>query len=106
MIYEANTTRWEIGDIVIHDADAKTDRMLMRVVGETDDGRLITRYLDRSVCRDKYENRPDVLHDPYSSGYQYQPTGPTSIDREEMESEEVTTDIQHKFLASRRATSR
>ena len=29
MIYEANTTRWKRGDVVIHDADAKSERMLM-----------------------------------------------------------------------------
>lgn len=40
----------------------------MRVIGETDDGRLITRYIDRSVCREKYENRLEVLHDPARFG--------------------------------------
>lgn len=36
MNYEPNTIDWQIGDLVLHDADAKEPRMLMVVVGETD----------------------------------------------------------------------
>jgi hypothetical protein len=68
MIHEANSTRWKLGDHVIHDADAKTERMLMIVTGCTKDGAYITRYADKSVCAERYENPLNVLHDPARFG--------------------------------------
>lgn len=64
MNYEPNTTKWKIGDIVIHDADAKNERMLMRVVGYEDNGKLITKYINFESGEPMYTNRIDVLHDP------------------------------------------
>jgi len=68
MIYEPNTTKWKTGDIVIHDADAKTARMLMRITGGTARGTYFTRYLDKSVDAARYENSLEVLHDPARFG--------------------------------------
>ena len=33
MNYHPNICDWQIGDIVIHDADAKVEHMLMKVIG-------------------------------------------------------------------------
>ena len=33
--YPPNTKRWQKGDLVLHDADAKEARMLMRVIAAT-----------------------------------------------------------------------
>ena len=64
MNYEPNTTKWEIGDIVIHDADAKNERMLMRVIGYEDNGKLITEYIKFESPDKTYTNRIEVLHAP------------------------------------------
>jgi len=64
MIHEPNTKKWRLGDVVIHDADAKKHGMLMRVTGTTKDGSYITRYLDRSVSPERCVNRMEALHDP------------------------------------------
>lgn len=59
-----NTTHWQKGDLVIHDADAKTDKMLMRVIGYTRDGLCKTQYVDRQHRRTIYTNELKYLHDP------------------------------------------
>lgn len=59
-----NTTHWKKGDIVIHDADRKCDRMLMVVIGYTRDGLCKTRYVNPSVSRKVYINEIAYLHDP------------------------------------------
>lgn len=68
MNYEPNTADWQVGDIVIHDADAKKPHMLMVVVDhlETDEGReYATVYLDTERNRQKrYWNPMRNLHDP------------------------------------------
>jgi len=71
MNYTPNTIDWQIGDLVIHDADHKSDDMIMRVVGRTRDGLIKTKYLgpDQSflvhACRNKvWTNPKEVLHDP------------------------------------------
>lgn len=68
MIHEKNSTRWKLGDYVIHDADAKNERMLMIVTGCTKEGTYITRYANKDVCPDRYENPLKVLHDPLRFG--------------------------------------
>lgn len=62
---EPNTIYWNVGDLVIHDADEKSERMLMRVV-ETGapDGRIKTNYANRKWNEPHYLNRKEVLHDP------------------------------------------
>jgi len=51
MNYEPNTTVWKVGDIVIHDADAKRMNMLMKVIERRQDatGRhlFICAYIDK-----------------------------------------------------------
>lgn len=68
MIHEANKTRWKIGSIVVHDVDAKTERMLMRVTGTTATGLYITRYIDQRVSKERYENELRYLHEPARFG--------------------------------------
>jgi hypothetical protein len=68
MIHEPNQTKWKLGDLVIHDADAKTERMLMQITGGTVKGTYFTRYLDRTVDASRYENGLEVLHDPKRFG--------------------------------------
>ena len=71
MNYEPNLIQWKRGDIVIHDADAKDSRMLMRVVGYLRNGLCRTVYVNKERQRGwGYErvsrliNRVAVLHDP------------------------------------------
>lgn len=74
MIYEPNTTEWPIGALVIHDADAKTPRMLMRVTGRVKKtGKYKTRYaFPREVHpawrRKVWINDISYLHDPARFG--------------------------------------
>ena len=72
MIYEANTVQWKMGSVVIHDADAKREDMLMRVIGYGKDGLCQTRYIGprRSNCdpRKVWENDIKYLHDPARFG--------------------------------------
>lgn len=68
MIHEANSTRWKLGDYVIHDADAKNEHMLMVVTGCTKEGSYITRYANKEVCSERYENPLRALHDPRRFG--------------------------------------
>lgn len=64
MNYEPNTTQWQKGDFVLHDADAKEPRMLMRVIGYTRDGLCKTQYMTPDHKRTIWKNRIAVLHDP------------------------------------------
>ncbi len=69
MNYEPNIIDWAVGDLVIHDADAKTAEMLMRVVDiGLPDGRLKTEYANRGGNKKCYRNRKEVLHDPARFG--------------------------------------
>lgn len=74
MNYEPNTTRWPVGVLVIHDADAKTDEMLMEVIGYTKDGMVKTRYYDpplRMPGAHRFKvwtNELKYLHDPKRFG--------------------------------------
>lgn len=60
-----NTTHWKAGDLVIHDADAKTDHMLMRVIGYTSDGLCKTQYVEETKRRTVFTNELKYLHDPH-----------------------------------------
>lgn len=70
MIYEPNTIRWMIGDLVLHDADRKRPEMLMRVIGYTPEGLCRTRYLDGTGRwrRAILTNEITYLHDPARFG--------------------------------------
>lgn len=66
--YAPNTVKWERGDYVIHDADAKNTFMLMVVVGYTKDGYVKTRYINAAQMNRRWrkvlENPLAWLHDP------------------------------------------
>lgn len=65
MNYEPNMKKWEIGDIVIHDADPKNAGSLMRVLGYSKEGKARTEYLDLKRNDFPYcENDLRYLHDP------------------------------------------
>lgn len=64
MNYDPNTTQWRKGDLVLHDADAKEPKMLMKVIGYTRDGLCKTQYLFESHKRTIWENEIAYLHDP------------------------------------------
>jgi len=71
-----NIIIWKIGDLVIHDADAKTNKMLMEVTGFLKDGCVVTKYISKEL-KDKYKkmnrwfNPNKVLHDPHNYGIGY-----------------------------------
>lgn len=69
MNYEPNKTDWKVGDLVIHDADEKSAKMLMRVteIGFRDKT-LMTRYINTAGIALLYRNRKEVLHDPTRFG--------------------------------------
>ena len=94
MNYEANKTQWKVGDLVLHDADAKRPEMLMKVVGYARDGRCKTKYAEanqmngdalRLKMRQKpevWENGIRVLHDPARFGVSVvPPNDPSSATR-------------------------
>ena len=64
MNYEPNDIQWRRGDIVIHDADAKEPKMLMKIVGFTRSGLAKTQYVDKRRQRKIWVNHMSVLHDP------------------------------------------
>lgn len=70
--YPPNTQRWQRGDIVIHDKDAKRPEMLMVVQGyHRYTGECRTTYLhpDYLQCMQKrYYNDIQYLHDPARFG--------------------------------------
>ena len=73
LIYAPNTTRWHVGDFVIHDADAKRADMLMVVTGYSHEGIYRTRYAfpdeqPRSWRRKVWRNTLEPLHDPSRFG--------------------------------------
>jgi len=76
----ANTRQWQVGDYVIHDADAKHDggRMLMRVVGYNRQGACLTRYMDPTLQagRKPWANAIAWLHDPAPYGIPLPPVQP------------------------------
>lgn len=64
MIHEANRIEWKVGDLVIHDCDAKKNKFIMIIKKILKDGRRESKYLDVSVSNKRYRNRIEVLHDP------------------------------------------
>lgn len=74
MNYTPNQEEWKIGDLVIHDADAKKEYMLMKIVGiiETKSGKTYkTEYLlEDKKYRNKlgfskiWCNPKECLHNP------------------------------------------
>lgn len=71
MNYQANTIHWRPGDLVLHDADAKTPEMLMVVLGyDRVTGECRTKYVKPDAmyegCPGKrvYRNWIESLHDP------------------------------------------
>jgi len=74
MNYEPNTIKWKTGDIVIHDADAKSEEMLMVVLGYRCDGNICETVYLRPCSRDSitrrlvFSNEIQHLHDPARFG--------------------------------------
>jgi hypothetical protein len=64
MLYPPNTMHWERGSIVIHHADAKEPKMLMRVIGRTRAGLVKTQYIDKRHKRTVWVNDLKNLLDP------------------------------------------
>lgn len=74
MNYEANTTLWRRGALVLHDKDRKKPDMLMVVQHyDRETGQCITRYLHPDYLpgmRGRFSNDVRVLHDPARFGVQ------------------------------------
>ena len=69
MNYNSNTTEWKIGDLVIHDADEKSRKYLMRVTQiNRKDGMVATVYNNRKGIHPLYLNKMKFLHDPARFG--------------------------------------
>lgn len=68
MNYEPNAIQWQKGAIVIHDADAKEPKMLMRVTGFSKKGLALCRYVDKDKKPTIYPNRLEVLLAPERFG--------------------------------------
>lgn len=102
MNYEENKTQWKVGDLVLHDADAKRPEMLMKVIGYAKDGRCKTRYaepnqMNGDALRIKMRQKPEVwengirvLHDPARFGVNVVPPN-TKITRDDGQERRVAT---------------
>jgi hypothetical protein len=84
MNYTPNTIDWQIGDLVIHDADDKAEHMLMRVIGIDRHGQIKTKYLfpdtERHFHAKVWTNQKEHLHDPARFGifWSERPAAPAS----------------------------
>lgn len=67
-LYDPNTEQWQLGDIVLHDADEKSPKMLMKVIGYTSLGRVKTHYVIKDHGRKTYINDLRNLHNPKRFG--------------------------------------
>ena len=66
---EPNTTDWKVGDLVIHDADEKSSRYLMRITHiDRKDGMIGTVYHNRAGNHPLSLNKAKFLHDPARFG--------------------------------------
>jgi len=68
-VHRCNRKTWQIGDLVIHDRDAKEHRMLRVVVARLPGGEIRTVFafrheLPESWRRRVSNDRPESLHDP------------------------------------------
>ena len=73
MNYDPNRLHWEIGSLVLHDADTKNTEMLMEVIGYTRMGQCKTRYVQRMPGRrGTWINHISFLHDPARFGVETQ----------------------------------
>jgi hypothetical protein len=73
LIHVPNATQWRVGDVVIHDSDAKRADMLMVVIGCSRQGIYRTRYAfpeerPRAWRRKVWRNTVESLHDPARFG--------------------------------------
>lgn len=73
MNYEPNTTLWPVGSLVLHDGDAKTPEMLMRVTSyNRKTGEFRTRYAHPDAPKQwkktLWRNTIGSLHDPSRFG--------------------------------------
>jgi hypothetical protein len=73
LLYPAHTRPWKVGDLVIHDADAKRADMLMVVIGHSRQGIYRTRYAfpdeqPRYWRHKVWRNTLAPLHDPTRFG--------------------------------------
>lgn len=80
MNYEANTTQWKVGDLVLHDADAKRPEMLMKVIGYGRNGECKTQYATQLPMngnrRTVWRNEIKALHAPSRFGVSVVPPQP------------------------------
>lgn len=65
---EPNKIPWEKGSIVIHDADLKQPRGLMRITGYTSNGLAKCRYISKKMPKTVYRNLQMNLLDPAQFG--------------------------------------
>jgi len=68
-VHRANRKKWKVGDLVIHDRDAKEQRMLRVVVAVLGGGWVRTVFHDRSELPANWRgrvflDRMEELHDP------------------------------------------
>jgi hypothetical protein len=73
LLHAPNTVQWKVGDLVIHDSDAKRADMLMIVIGHDRTGIFRTRYAfpwaqPRPWRRKIWRNSIEWLHDPARFG--------------------------------------
>ena len=69
MNYEKNIVDWNVGDVVIHDADEKKELYLMKITYKfLTTGDFETEYINRVGTQKRYNNRKEVLHDPARFG--------------------------------------
>lgn len=85
MNYDKNKIEWKLGDIIIHDADAKRKNLLMKIIEKkldiNDEIRFVCAYIDKKYHMDqkgftekefhkwnRWENSINPLHDPKRFG--------------------------------------
>ena len=70
--YPENKICWKVGDIVIHDYDAKNKNLLQKVIKIQKNGLIITEYIDPDIMLPRrnvrFKNEGKSLHNPAKFG--------------------------------------